>query len=71
VDYSILIGSFGWFFMWFLLFCKQLPIMAISELKEVVPPRMKHAHTLEPHYGGSDPQVTGGEGTGGHAPRTT
>jgi len=27
--------------MWFLLFIKQLPIMAISELKEVVPPKMK------------------------------
>jgi len=42
VDYSILIGSFGWFFMWFLLFCRQLPILAISELKEVVRPRLKH-----------------------------
>ena len=49
VDYSILLGSFGWFFMWFLLFVKQLPIIAISEVKEIVPPRLKrlHAHTLE------------------------
>jgi molybdopterin-containing oxidoreductase family membrane subunit len=43
VDYSILLGSFGWFFMWFLLFIKQLPVMAISELKEVIPPKMKNA----------------------------
>jgi hypothetical protein len=42
VDYSILLGSFGWFFMWFLLFIKQLPVMAISEIKEVLPPPMKH-----------------------------
>jgi molybdopterin-containing oxidoreductase family membrane subunit len=25
VDISILSGSFGWFFMWFLLFIKNLP----------------------------------------------
>ena len=44
VDYSILLGSFGWFFMWFLLFIKQLPAMAMSEVKEVIPPRMKFEH---------------------------
>jgi molybdopterin-containing oxidoreductase family membrane subunit len=44
VDYSILLGSFGWFFMWFLLFIKQLPVLAISELKEVLPPKMRHPH---------------------------
>ena len=43
VDTSILIGSFGWFFMWFLLFIKQLPVVAIAEVKEIVPPKMKHA----------------------------
>ncbi len=37
VDYAILIGSFGWFFMWFLLFIKQLPIVAIAEVKEIIP----------------------------------
>jgi len=48
VDYSILLGSFGWFFMWFLLFVRQLPVIAISETKEIVPPRVRHthAHTL-------------------------
>ncbi|GAC1649889.1 MAG: polysulfide reductase NrfD [Gemmatimonadaceae bacterium] len=44
VDYSILLGSFGWFFMWFLLFIKQLPVLALSEIKEIVPPRLAFAH---------------------------
>jgi molybdopterin-containing oxidoreductase family membrane subunit len=44
VDMGLLIGSFGWFFMWFLLFVKQLPIMALAEIKEIVPPKMKKAH---------------------------
>ena len=63
VDYSILIGSFGWFFMWFLLFVKQLPVMAIAELKEVVPPKRKHPHPEEFEHsrdeGIAHPQVTG------------
>jgi len=50
VDYSILLGSFGWFFMWFLLFIKQLPVMAIAELKEVIPPRMRHMHGTRSHH---------------------
>ena len=50
VDYSILLGSFGWFFMWFLLFIKQLPVMAISELKEVIPPRMRHTFGTHSHH---------------------
>jgi Ni/Fe-hydrogenase subunit HybB-like protein len=41
VDYGILLGSFGWFFMWFLLFVKQLPILAIAEVKEIIPPRRR------------------------------
>jgi molybdopterin-containing oxidoreductase family membrane subunit len=41
---AFLVGSFGWFFMWFLLFVKQLPVMAIAELKEIVAPRVKHGH---------------------------
>jgi hypothetical protein len=44
VDYGILLGSFGWFFMWFLLFVKQFPVVALSEVKEIVVPRMKHSH---------------------------
>jgi molybdopterin-containing oxidoreductase family membrane subunit len=66
VDYGILLGSFGWFFMWFLLFIKQLPVMAMSEIKEVVPPRMKHPdpqleHELDVGY--PHAQETGEYGT--------
>ncbi len=42
IDMSFLVGSFGWFFMWFLLFIKQMPVIAIAELKELVPPKMLH-----------------------------
>ena len=52
VDYGILLGSFGWFFMWFLLFVKQLPVIAIAEVKEIVPPRMKHPPAGSLHGGG-------------------
>jgi molybdopterin-containing oxidoreductase family membrane subunit len=44
IDMAFLVGSFGWFFMWFLLFVKQLPVMAIAELKEIVAPRRLHGH---------------------------
>jgi molybdopterin-containing oxidoreductase family membrane subunit len=51
VDYSILLGSFGWFFMWFLLFMRQMPVMAIAEIKEIVNPRWRKppdiTHDLE------------------------
>jgi molybdopterin-containing oxidoreductase family membrane subunit len=48
VDWSILLGSFGWFSMWFLLFIKQFPVIAIAEVKEIVPPRLRtHAATTE------------------------
>ncbi|HET7585952.1 MAG TPA: NrfD/PsrC family molybdoenzyme membrane anchor subunit [Gemmatimonadaceae bacterium] len=51
VDWSILLGSFGWFFMWFLLFCRQLPAVPIAEIKEIVPARLRALgkHT-EPEY---------------------
>jgi hypothetical protein len=44
VEASILLGSFGWFFMWFLLFLRYLPGLSIAEIKEVLPPPLKHAH---------------------------
>ncbi|MFI5234986.1 MAG: NrfD/PsrC family molybdoenzyme membrane anchor subunit [Gemmatimonadales bacterium] len=44
-DWGILIGSFGWFSMYFLLFFKNFPIVAIQEVKEMIPmPRRKGAH---------------------------
>jgi molybdopterin-containing oxidoreductase family membrane subunit len=39
-DWGIMAGSFGWFFMWFLLFVKNFPSVSIAEVKEVLaPPR--------------------------------
>ena len=36
-DWGILLGSFGWFSMWFLLFARSFPVVAIQELKELIP----------------------------------
>ncbi len=36
VDFMILIGSFGFFFTWILLFTKALPVVSIAEVKAVV-----------------------------------
>jgi molybdopterin-containing oxidoreductase family membrane subunit len=69
VDYAILAGSFGWFSMWFLLFIKQLPVVAISEVKEIIPPRMRHPqsslHQGTEHGGMANPQMAGGHHTTG------
>ncbi len=37
VDLGMLVGSFGLFFTLFLLFCRYLPIIAIAEVKAVMP----------------------------------
>lgn len=36
VDFGILLGSFGFFFTWILLFTKALPVVSIAEVKAVV-----------------------------------
>jgi len=36
-DWGILLGSFGWFGMYFLLFARTFPVVAIQELKELIP----------------------------------
>jgi len=41
-DWGILIGSFGWFFMYFLLFARTFPVVAIQEIKEMIPYPRKH-----------------------------
>ncbi len=38
IEIGIIIGSFSWFSMWFMLFIKFFPAMAISEIKESLPP---------------------------------
>jgi molybdopterin-containing oxidoreductase family membrane subunit len=41
-DWGILAGSFGWFSMWFLLFARTFPVVAIQEIKEMIPmPRLR------------------------------
>jgi hypothetical protein len=39
-DYMILAGSFGLFFTLFLLFVRFLPVVAISEVKGVMDPKV-------------------------------
>ena len=34
IELEITLGSFGWFFFWFLLFVKLLPTVSVAELKE-------------------------------------
>ncbi|MFW7379565.1 MAG: NrfD/PsrC family molybdoenzyme membrane anchor subunit [Oligoflexus sp.] len=37
VDIGLTVGSFGWFFFWFLIFCKFFPIVSMSEIKLIMP----------------------------------
>jgi molybdopterin-containing oxidoreductase family membrane subunit len=52
VDFGTLIGSFGLFFTLFLLFCRFLPMIALAEVKAVMP-------QANPHHGDH-------HGDGGH-----
>jgi len=42
VDLSMLVGSFGLFFTLFLLFCRFLPIIAMAEVKSIMPHGDEH-----------------------------
>jgi molybdopterin-containing oxidoreductase family membrane subunit len=53
-DVLVLIGSFGLFLTLFLLFCRFLPIIALSEVKGVMP-------DANPHYGHDDHSPAEGE----------
>ena len=48
-DFGMLIGSFGLFFTLFLLFCRFLPIIAISEVKQVMAHVDGHAKGAHAH----------------------
>jgi molybdopterin-containing oxidoreductase family membrane subunit len=39
VDIAMFVGSFGLFFMLFLLFCRYLPIVAMAEVRGVALPQ--------------------------------
>ncbi|MFQ5802952.1 MAG: NrfD/PsrC family molybdoenzyme membrane anchor subunit [Candidatus Methylomirabilales bacterium] len=41
VEVSILAGTCAWFFLWFLLFAKLLPVVSITEVKELVQPPVR------------------------------
>lgn len=41
VEWGIMAGSFGWFGIWFMLFIKIMPSVAIAEIKELVRPPLK------------------------------
>jgi len=36
-EMAITVGSFGWFFFWFLIFCRFFPIISMSEIKLIMP----------------------------------
>jgi molybdopterin-containing oxidoreductase family membrane subunit len=64
VEIGMLIGSFGMFFMLFLLFCRFLPMVAMAEVKAVLPNDDAHgAHDAGGNAGG--PTGSGPEGKGG------
>ncbi|HLB55596.1 MAG TPA: NrfD/PsrC family molybdoenzyme membrane anchor subunit [Gemmatimonadales bacterium] len=48
-DWGILVGSFGWFLMYFLLFARSFPVVAIQEVKEMIPYPRKHVGRGGPH----------------------
>ncbi|HEX6588962.1 MAG TPA: NrfD/PsrC family molybdoenzyme membrane anchor subunit [Longimicrobiales bacterium] len=48
-EMTIMAGSFGWFFLLFLLFMRVLPPVAVAELKEVLPPPMRGGRRVQPH----------------------
>ena len=52
IDLAMLAGSFGLFFTLFLLFCRFLPVVAMAEVKTVLP----QAH---PHHDADDEEGTG------------
>ena len=52
IDILTYVGSFGLFFTMFLLFCRFLPILAISEVKGVMPEA--NPHYGHDHHGSSD-----------------
>jgi len=49
VDLSTLAGSFGLFFTLFLLFCRFLPMVAMAEVKTIMPQAHAHGHGEDEH----------------------
>jgi len=62
VDMLTMLGSFGLFFTLFLLFCRYLPMIAMAEVKAIMP--QANPHAPQPGHGGG-----GGSGGGSGAGR--
>jgi molybdopterin-containing oxidoreductase family membrane subunit len=54
-------GSFGLFFTLFLLFCRYLPMVAMAEVKSVLPQANPHNIDGQPNQTGYAPQLTEAE----------
>lgn len=52
VDVCMLIGSFGLFFTFFFLFLRFLPVVAIAEIKAIMPQAHAHGHHDKPGVAG-------------------
>src|SRR5712671_2626257 len=59
-DWGIMAGSFGWFFMWFLLFAKNFPAVSISEVRKCS--RRRAVRHRSRTYDGA-PQAAAGSGS--------
>jgi molybdopterin-containing oxidoreductase family membrane subunit len=56
VDLLMLLGSFGLFFTLFLLFCRYLPMVAMAEVKSVLP---QHGAARQPEPEEPEPELAG------------
>ncbi|MEZ4741923.1 MAG: NrfD/PsrC family molybdoenzyme membrane anchor subunit [Bdellovibrionota bacterium] len=53
-EMAITVGSFGWFFFWFFIFCRFFPLVSMSELKLIMPKpwssdKLKKIQGANPH----------------------
>jgi molybdopterin-containing oxidoreductase family membrane subunit len=54
VDIGMLVGSFGLFFTFFLLFCRYLPMVAMAEVKSIMPQAHRGHHASGDEKGGAE-----------------
>jgi molybdopterin-containing oxidoreductase family membrane subunit len=59
VDIGTMAGAFGLFFTLFLLFCRFLPMIAMAEVKMVMPAANPH-HDEDGNHHGTPAPATGG-----------
>lgn len=49
IEVGITVGAFGWFGMWVTLFVKFFPSVAITEIKEILPPPVRNPDSVTNH----------------------